>query len=241
MSKEGYFLLHRKIFDNPILNVKPFCKGFAWINIIGFANHKEGFIQVKNGTLIKIERGECGYSEKALADIFGWSRGKVRRFLEQLKTEGMIQLKTVENRNIIRILNYEPYQTVHQKNEKTDSKRYTKRTQTINDKEYISNISYINISLSIEEREILKKYILSKPRKEPIQDWDAYFAIMNKNGTLRDKLEKAKKWLQAKEEKEKKKQEMFRCAPEVEISEEEKNKIAELQKQVREKLKRSKR
>lgn len=239
MSKEGYFLLHRKIFDNPILNVKPFCKGFAWINIIGFANHKEGFIQVKNGTLIKIERGECGYSEKALADIFGWSRGKVRRFLEQLKTEGMIQLKTVENRNIIRILNYEPYQTVHQKNEKTDSKRYTKRTQTINDKEYINNISYINISLSNkkitrEEREILKNYLLRQKRKP--DNLEAYIKTLITNGDWVSIVEKEKKRQQIKEEK--REQEKLKKIEDEVITPEDVKRIEEIQQQIKENLKR---
>lgn len=193
--REGYFLLHRKIFDNPILNVKPFCKGFAWVNIIGLANHKEGVVQVKNGTLIKIKRGECGYSEKALADLFGWSRGKVRRFLEHLKNEGMIQLKSVENRNIIRILKYEPYQTVHQKNKKTDTKQNSKRTQTINDKEYIDTNSYINISLSHEiteeERELLKKYV--KENKLAKTSVTAYVNKIIKNGDHIDILKEIKK------------------------------------------------
>ena len=76
------------------------------------ANHKEGYITVKNGDILKIERGECGYSELALADIFKWSRGKVKRFLNLLENEKMIQQKSRSNRNIINIINYDFYQNV---------------------------------------------------------------------------------------------------------------------------------
>ena len=107
---QGYIKLHRSILDNTIFKCKPFSKGQAWITLLLLTNHKEGYINVKNGELIKIERGECGYSVLALADLFGWSRGKVKRFLELLKSEKMIHQKTIANRTIISIINYDNYQ-----------------------------------------------------------------------------------------------------------------------------------
>ena len=98
------------LLDNPICKSEPFTKGQAWITILMLTNHKDGYIKVKNGEMIKIERGECGYSELALSDIFSWSRGKVKRFLKLLENEKMIQQKIRSNRNIIAILNYEIYQ-----------------------------------------------------------------------------------------------------------------------------------
>ena len=110
MGKEGYISLHRSLLDNPIFNSEPYTKGQAWVTILMLANYKEGFVQIKNGELIKVERGECGYSELALSDIFKWSRGKVKRFLNLLESEKMIQQKIRSNRTIIKICNYELYQ-----------------------------------------------------------------------------------------------------------------------------------
>lgn len=110
MSKEGFIKLHRSLLDNPLFNSEPYTKGQAWVAILMLANHKEGFIPVKNGELIRIERGECGYSELALSDIFKWSRGKVKRFLNFLESENMIHQKNRSNRNIIKIINYDIYQ-----------------------------------------------------------------------------------------------------------------------------------
>ena len=108
--QSGYIKLHRSILDNPIFQSKPFSKGLAWITLLLLTNHKENLMPVKNGQMLKIKRGECGYSELALANIFGWSRGKVKRFLTLLESEKMIQQKIVANHSIIRILKYSEYQ-----------------------------------------------------------------------------------------------------------------------------------
>ena len=108
---QGYIKLYRSLFDNPLFQSEPFTKGQAWITILLLTNHKDSFIRIKNGEIIKIERGECGYSELALAKIFQWSRGKVKRFLNLLESEKMIHQKNRANRTIIEVLNYENYQS----------------------------------------------------------------------------------------------------------------------------------
>lgn len=91
---------------------KPFCKGFAWQVLLTLANRKRGYISAKNKKVVTVERGECGYSMVALADIFGWDRRTVKNFIKLLEKEKMVQQKIVENHSIIKILNYEKYQTV---------------------------------------------------------------------------------------------------------------------------------
>lgn len=192
--REGYILLYRKFLDNPLLNIKPFCKGYAWIQLISLANHTLGYIRVKNGTLVKVQRGECGYSEKALADLFGWSRNKLRRFLEQLKNEKMIQQKIVENHSIIKILKYNQYQTIQQKKQKKDNKRNNKRTQTINEnKEYIYNTHTsknvcVENKISDEDLKILRKYAKENGAKRI----KPYVAKLIENGGYLDILKEEK-------------------------------------------------
>lgn len=110
MSRVGFISLHRSILDNPIFKIKPFSKGQAWITLLLLANHDKGYVNTKNGQLLEINRGECGYSELALADLFGWSRGKVKRYLTLLINKKMIQQKIVNNHSIITVLNYDKFQ-----------------------------------------------------------------------------------------------------------------------------------
>lgn len=214
MEQQGFILIHRTLFENPLLNTKPFCKGYAWVVLIGLANHKAGYIEVKNGTLVKVQRGECGYSEKALADLFGWSRGKLRRFLEQLKIEKMIQQKIVENHSIIKILNYIPYQTIQQKTEKKDNKRYNKRTQTINDKKEYININNTHTKeksvcekISSEDMKILRKYA----KENGARNIKPYVNKLIENGGYIDILKEEK----ARMEKEKQRAQRYEIKSEV--------------------------
>ncbi len=219
--QEGYILVYRQLLNNSLLTEKPYCKGFAWLTLLLLTNHKRGFIKTKNGKLIEIQRGECGYSEKALSEIFGWSRSKIRTYFKHLKDERMIQQKIIENHSIIKVLNYENFQMRQQKNEnlnnkqdnKTYNKTYNKKTQTKNEKEERE----YKYSLSTRAREVLKKYLLSKPRKEPIYDIEAYIAYLEKNGNLAYKVEKAEKW----QKRQEKKQEELIPAEEPELSKEE--------------------
>lgn len=249
-EQNGFIYLHRKILNNPYLNDKPFCRGFAWCVLLTLTNHKVGYIPVKNGQQIKLMRGDCGYSQKALADIFGWSRGKVKRFLNELENKKMIQQKIVANHTIIRVLKFNVYQNgqqtsidiEQQKNTKIEQQKNavntnyfyvsknelekmiqqkiaeTDRKTTTNNNNTIYNNNILSLSnkkkISEKEREILKKYLLNKKRKEPIADINAYIGLLIKNGDVQYNLERALKW----HEKQLKKQEAIN-APKAEKQE----------------------
>lgn len=154
MGNKGYISLHRQILDNEIWNIKPYSKGQAWVTILLLTNHKVGYMPIKNGQLLKVERGECGYSDTALADIFGWSRAKVKRFLTLLETQKMIQLKNRCNRNIISILNYDFYQnsTVNVTVNSTVNEHLTLQQTNTNNNENNENNENNNIYINKEKK-----------------------------------------------------------------------------------------
>ncbi len=115
----GWISLHRSLLDHKLWKAEPFTKGQAWVDILLLTNHSDQIMTVKNGTMVEVKRGQCGYSELALGDRWKWSRGKVKRFLAVLSNQKMIHQKKVDNRTIIIVCNYEGFQT----NSKQDSKR----------------------------------------------------------------------------------------------------------------------
>ena len=104
----GFIKLHRKIADNPIWSLKPFSSGQAWVDLLLIANHKKGLIE-KRGNKIIVERGQVGYSVKGLSDRWGWSRGKVERFLKYLENEHQIEQQKSNITTLITLLNYEEF------------------------------------------------------------------------------------------------------------------------------------
>lgn len=109
----GYIKLWRCIQNNHLWEDTPFDRARAWIDLILLANHTSGFMR-KRGIKFEIKRGQVGWSERDLSDRWKWSRGKVKRFLDELEDDGQIdQNNGPQNINVtslITITNYEIYQ-----------------------------------------------------------------------------------------------------------------------------------
>lgn len=105
----GWIKLYRKLLDSNIWIEKPFSRGQAWVDLIMLANHKPGYVRVA-GTRVDLKRGDVGWSQVKLCERWGWSRGKVRRFLDELETDGNIVQTTVQRFSVITICNYSQYQ-----------------------------------------------------------------------------------------------------------------------------------
>ena len=122
----GFIKIYRKLSDNPLWNKKPFSDGQAWVDLLMVANHKKGMID-KRGQRVIIERGQVGYSVKGLAGRWGWSRGKVERFLKYLESEHQIEQQKSNVTTLITLTNYETY---NETDTKTGSRRAADEQQT---------------------------------------------------------------------------------------------------------------
>lgn len=84
------------------------------MDLLLLANFTDGTIR-KRGIKVEVKRGQVGFSERELADRWGWSRGKVGRFLDELKNEQQIEPQNGPQKNnvtsLITITNYDRYQT----------------------------------------------------------------------------------------------------------------------------------
>lgn len=105
----GWIKLDRQVCDHWLWKEKPFSYGQAWTDLLINANHKPAKILIKS-TLIELKRGDQARSERTLEKDWGWSRGKVRRFLVLLKNDGMIVQRAVPVTSVISICNYDSFQ-----------------------------------------------------------------------------------------------------------------------------------
>ena len=92
---DGWVKFHRRFLDSDLWLSEPFTKGQAWVDLFSIANHKNGFIRVR-GNRVEVKRGQVGWSQVRLAKRWKWSRGKVRRFLDELEDidKKIVQQKT---------------------------------------------------------------------------------------------------------------------------------------------------
>jgi len=86
---KGYIKLHRGITEHWLCDDKPFDMFHAWVDLILQANWKTSQ-RVFNGQIITQERGQVICSIGGLAERWGWSKGKVRRFIAALEKDKMV-------------------------------------------------------------------------------------------------------------------------------------------------------
>ena len=110
MADAGWIKLHRGITDHWLWDCE-FSYAQAWIDLLLKACHKPNKLMIK-GQLVELKRGQQARSEVTLSRDWKWSRGKVRRFINQCEKDGMIEHKATHLTSIITICNYDSFQGV---------------------------------------------------------------------------------------------------------------------------------
>lgn len=118
-KQEGYIYLDRSLCDHWLYADKPFDKARAWIDLIFLAHHKT-HTRMFRGKPKTYKRGDVDRSISSLADRWGWSRQKVRRFLNQLVDDGMVQVNATTNDTTITIVKYGDFQNKRTTNDTTN-------------------------------------------------------------------------------------------------------------------------
>jgi len=136
---DGWIKLHRRLSESKLWLCDPFTRGQAWIDLLILANHKSGYVR-KRGVRVELKRGDVGWSQVALAARWGWSRGKLRRFLDELESDQQIVQQKNNVTSCISIVNYDKYQSDstadgQQTVQQTDSKQYRNKNDKNEKKE----------------------------------------------------------------------------------------------------------
>ena len=109
--RPGWVPVSRELQDHWMWEDKPFAHGQAWIDLIMLANYEDTKMPYK-GEIITCERGTVNLSISYLANRWGWSRDKTRRFLKLLESDGMVTVTATTHRTTITLENYSIYNDV---------------------------------------------------------------------------------------------------------------------------------
>jgi len=127
---QGKFIIDRKLLDHDLWTSEKFTKGQAWIDLIGLANHTDGFIRIR-GNKINLVRGDVGWSKLKLAERWKWNRKTVDNFFKELKNDDRIVIKS-GNRisTVVSIKNYNLKQSFEQQSIQQNGQQRGNRTDT---------------------------------------------------------------------------------------------------------------
>lgn len=181
---DGYLILYRSFltwewYSTPV--VKD-----VFLHCLFKANYKD---QSWKGQIIK--KGQFVTSLDHLSKELGLSIQQIRTSLNKLeKTQNITRTSTSRN-TIITVVNWHKFHKLQQ----TNNKQITNKQQQLNkgNKENKRDSNKL-LSLSIDEREILKKYLIRENKKlrKPIENIDGYISTLVKNGDHIAILEKEK-------------------------------------------------
>ncbi|EIF6157048.1 hypothetical protein QDR11_14895 [Clostridium perfringens] len=134
-SSKGFIKLDRAIFEHWIFQDAEKFKAF--VDLIQLMRFKDETLIIGND-VITIPRGSFYTSELKLAERWGWSRKKVRSYIDLLSKEGMLIKKGTTKGTMLTLVNYDFYQgegttkgtsKEHQKNNEGTSKEHQKNIE----------------------------------------------------------------------------------------------------------------
>lgn len=134
-SSKGFIKLDRAIFEHWIFQDAEKFKAF--VDLIQLMRFKDETLIIGND-VITIPRGSFYTSELKLSERWGWSRKKVRSYLDLLSKEGMLIKKGTTKGTTLTLVNYDFYQgegttkgtsKEHQKNNEGTSKEHQKNIE----------------------------------------------------------------------------------------------------------------
>lgn len=170
---QGWISIHRQIQSHWLWDDKPFSRGQAWIDLLLMANHADNKFMLGN-ELIEVQAGSFITSELKLMERWGWSKTKVRSFLELLQKDKMIVKKTDRKKTTIFIENYGFFQDSEtterpQKNHKKTTERPQKNTNN-NDNNDNNENKIIYSDNPLLNQTIIEFVAFRKSIKKPMSD-----------------------------------------------------------------------
>lgn len=162
----GWIRLDRRILDNWLWKDKPFSRGQAWIDLLLLVNHEPKKVAFDGG-VIEVQKGQKITSIRKLADRWGWSVGKVGRFLNALENDKMLTKKRNGNGTVLTIVNYGVYQS-----SRTEIGTPSEHAQNTDGTRTETNKNDITIYNNEEQT----NYARARELPDGFSDWDSYWA-----------------------------------------------------------------
>lgn len=192
----GWIKIHRAITDHWLYTEKRVFSRFeAWNDILLMVNYTDAKTIIK-GKLYDIKRGQSILSLDSWAKRWNWDKSKVRRFLELLQKEKMIELKSDTITTHLIVCNYASYQgDRHTNDTRTTRKRNADETQTtpIEEEEEREEEKESNKFVTPTRSQVVEYFIEKGYKPEAGEKAFEYYSVANWKDAKGDKV---KNWKQ---------------------------------------------
>jgi len=147
---QGYIYLHRQITDNDMWTSEKFTRAQAWVDLLLLATHKKTTLFIR-GIEVALKPGELCWAQKSLAKRWKWSDKKVKGYLDLLQREGQIDYSTTQNIGVVKIKNWERYQSTTTQSTIQSTIQKTHKVRPNNNVNNDKNVKKEYIATSLQE------------------------------------------------------------------------------------------
>lgn len=109
MSERGFFAIDRGVWEHPMFAHEKFSEREAWFWLISSAAWEPTKVRIGRNSF-DLERGQCVFALRFLAQKWMWSEPRVRRFLDRLTRDAAVLVSATREATRITICNYNDYQ-----------------------------------------------------------------------------------------------------------------------------------
>ena len=108
---EGFVRLARALAGHDLWHAEKFCRQAALVDLLLLANTEAATAPARGGSKVDVDRGCVAYSIQSLARRWQWSDVKVTGYLRELAQQGVVKVNSTSTGTVIRLINYETYNT----------------------------------------------------------------------------------------------------------------------------------
>ena len=137
MSKKwnnDYFVrVPKEMFNDMVWNSKPFSKSKAYAHLYSMAHDGDNstIIETKKGDVFTLNPGEVCRGLRTLANIFGWGKDKVSKWLKDYEQLGYLKVRTDTPITVVKILGWIPINRHHRDSIRTPQGQDKYRARTV--------------------------------------------------------------------------------------------------------------
>lgn len=164
----SFYKMQRGWQESEVFNNELYSERDAWSWMVGATEWRRNPKPISiNSKPVKLKRGQITHSLRFLAQKFGWSTGKVDRFIKKLILWEMLKIVTTieTGQNILSVCNYSKYQRSYKPDETPDETDVKTDPKHMRDKEEEST------------KKVLKKRIVGKPDSVSQSVWGDFLKL----------------------------------------------------------------
>jgi len=182
----GFFIIERTLTKHWCASDPNFLATWVWLLSEANWQDKKALI---NSSVVELKRGQLIFGLNAFSHKSGVSVAKLRRIINTLEEEGMINRQKTNKYSIISIVKYDEYQSV---NKQTTSKEQSEHTQTTTPKP-VKQTKPLNKDIYIDQFNLFWSAYPKRKGANPKEPARKKFISLCKEGVDPDKIIKGAK------------------------------------------------